>query len=169
VGLVGQDSNPEGPPAAAEPAQGNTVVLLEQLSNPSEFLRPRRNRGLDQGKRQAPRPAGQRLQVQRRLDEHQILELVRRYVAGESVRELAGGFGIHRTTVLEHLAKRDVERRPNRRKLTDAQVAEAARIYKGGGSLEDLGQQFGVSAETVRKELRQAGVTRRPVGRPRRS
>jgi DNA-binding CsgD family transcriptional regulator len=104
--------------------------------------------------------------MQRRLDEAQILELIRRYVAGESVRDLAAGFRIHRTTVLEHLAKRDIERRPNRRKLTDAEVAEVARMYEAGSSLEDLGEQFGVSAETVRKELRQAGVTRRPSGRP---
>jgi DNA-binding CsgD family transcriptional regulator len=107
--------------------------------------------------------------VQRRLDEAQILELVRRYVAGESVRELAAGFRIHRTTVLEHLTKWGVERRPNRRKLSDTEVAQAARIYAGGVSLEELGEQLGVSAETVRKELRQASVTRRPAGRPRRS
>jgi uncharacterized OB-fold protein len=34
VGLVGRDSNPEGPPAAAEPAQGNTVGLVGRDSNP---------------------------------------------------------------------------------------------------------------------------------------
>jgi predicted ArsR family transcriptional regulator len=92
--------------------------------------------------------------------------LAERYLAGESVPALAASFGIHRTTVLEHLERRGVQRRPKRRKLSDAQVIEATRAYAEGASLKELGAQLGVSAETVRNELARAGGPIRPPGRP---
>jgi hypothetical protein len=144
------------------------VALVEQLSNLSSVQEL-----AERPVRQAPavnRPKPETiLQVQRRLLPAEILELVSRYGARESVRGLAAAYGVHPTTVASHLERHGVQRRPNIRNLSDDEVNEAARLYGVGASLEHLGSRFSISAETVRKELRAAGVQRRPAGRPRRS
>lgn len=141
------------------------VVLLEQLSNPLVKSRQVRFGPSDQGRRAQPR----QLQVQRRLDEAAVLELVRRYVAGESVVMLARAFGLHRTTVLEHLERRGVPRRQVTAKLSPSQVVQAAERYRAGWSVKDLAADFGVGSETMRTTLVAAGVVMRPKGRPRTS
>jgi len=62
---------------------------------------------------------GRNVRRQVRLDEKQVLSLVGEYVAGSSVRELVKQWGVHRTTVISHLERAGVERRPNMRKMTD--------------------------------------------------
>jgi transposase len=116
-----------------------------------------------------PRPVVPRqLQRQLRLEEREILQLISDYVSGASVPELAARYQIHRTTVIEHLQRHAIPRRPQTRKLTDAQVEEAAQRYASGVSTIQLGQHYGVDTETIRKELHRAGVQLRPArGRPR--
>jgi hypothetical protein len=144
------------------------VALVEQLSNLSSVqqLAERPVRRAPAANRPKPETI---LQVQRRLLPAQVLELVSRYVAGESVRHVAAAYGIHQTTVASQLERQGVQRRPNIRKLSDAEVSQAAQLYRAGASLEHLGTRFSVSPETVRKELRAAAVPRRPAGRPRRN
>jgi transposase-like protein len=144
------------------------VALVEQLSNlfSVQVLADGPVKRMPAATRAKPETI---LQVQRRLPPPEILELVSRYEAGESVRGLAEAYGIHQTTVASHLERHRVARRPNVRKLSDAEVGEATQLYGSGASLDELGGRFGVSAETLRKELRAAGVPRRPPGRPRRS
>ena len=104
-------------------------------------------------------------QQQRRLDAHEIEFLASQYVAGKSVRELTESWGIHRTTVLDHLERLDIPRRRNTRKMTDRQVNEAAELYRAGSSLAKLGALFDVDPQTVNRELKRAGITLRPPGR----
>jgi transposase-like protein len=124
-----------------------------------------RFRPADQGRR----PPVRTLQRQRRLGEAEVLELVQRYVAGETVVMLARAFGLHRTTVLEHLELRGVPRRQVTAKLSPSQVDKAAELYRAGSSLKVLAADFDVAAETMRRTMVLAGVSMRPKGRPRTS
>ena len=100
-------------------------------------------------------------QKQVRLGEREVLKLVSQYIEGLSVPELVERWGVHRTTVLDHLERQGVPRRATKRRLSDAQVAEAAELYRAGSSLASLGRQFRVSATTMSKELKAVGVPSR--------
>jgi lambda repressor-like predicted transcriptional regulator len=102
------------------------------------------------------------LQKQHRLEAQQIAQLVAKYMTGASVRQLTRDFKIHRTTVLNHLEREGVPRRPNTRKLTDEQVAEAAELYEQGWSMLRLGRHYEVDDETVRRTLKRSEVVLRP-------
>ena len=103
----------------------------------------------------AKTPAVQR---QRRLDQTQVDDLTSRYVNGESVGHLATAFEINRTTVIGHLDRRGIERRPHVRKMTDALVSEAADLYEAGLSLAVVAKRVGVDDRTLRREFGRAGV-----------
>jgi transposase-like protein len=105
-------------------------------------------------------------QGQHRLTQAEANELAARYNDGSTICELAGLYGIHRTTVMALLERYDVSRRPSGRKLTDADVAEAARLYASGLSLAKVAARFGVHARTVREELVKAGQRSGPEGPP---
>jgi hypothetical protein len=83
--------------------------------------------------------ARKRIRKQRHLDPDQILSLVAEYVQGQSVAQLSRSWKIHRTTVMDHLERNEVPRRPAKRKMTDAQVEQAER-YRSGESLARLGE-----------------------------
>lgn len=89
-----------------------------------------------------------------RLRTEQIDELVTLYRGGQSVRQLAEHFAVNRTTVLAHLERRDVARRPATRKMTDVQVEQAAKYHQAGESLTRIAVRFDVDRATVTKELR---------------
>lgn len=97
-------------------------------------------------------------QNQVRLSPAGVDELVLAYQQGATVRELVEQFGVHRTTVLDHLKRRGIARRANIRKLTDEQVQQAARYYRAGNSLVTTGMHFGVDGTTIAREFRKAGV-----------
>jgi uncharacterized protein (DUF433 family) len=105
-----------------------------------------------------PEPIEVARQHQVRLSPARVDELALAYQRGATVQELVEQFGVHRTTVLNHLKRRDVARRANIRKLTDEQVQEAARYYRAGNSLVTTGKRFGVDGTTIARELRQVGV-----------
>ena len=98
----------------------------------------------------------------RRMSEAEVDDLVTGYRDGSSVRSLATRFGVHRTTVLCHLDRRNVERRPNVAKLVGASLEKATRLYVSGLSLAAVGKQMNVSARTVASALSDAGVVLRP-------
>ena len=116
-----------------------------------------------------PPPAGvTRLrQIQKRLPAEEIMALVKQYESGASVSQLTTVFGIHRTTVLEHLKRHDIPRRPSIAKLTPAMITQATELYAAGWSYLKLGQHFDVNDSTVRKALVRHGVISRPPGRRR--
>lgn len=81
---------------------------------------------------------------------------------GFTVRQLVEQFGVHRSTVLAHLERRDIPRRPHVAKLTETDIAIAADRYRQGQSLATLAEAFEVNAETIRKSLLRTGVQIRP-------
>jgi len=88
------------------------------------------------------------------------------YEAGETTKELAAEYGIHRVTVSSHLRWAGIPLR--RSGLNAAQIAEAADLYRAGYSSERIAERFGVNADTVIRALRRAGVAiRRRRGGPR--
>ncbi len=70
------------------------------------------------------------------------MELIKSYEAGRSVRDLAQQYRIHRTTVLAHLERNGIRRRPHIPKLIDQQTEEAARLYESGLSPKKVGDRF---------------------------
>ena len=109
-----------------------------------------------------PRSLDRALQRQVRLSDKQVAELIAQYEAGHSVRQLGAQFGINRETVLEHLKRAGVPRRPNVRKMSDAQVVRAVELYANNLSLAKVAVQFDVNAATIRREFAVAGIAIRP-------
>jgi DNA-binding CsgD family transcriptional regulator len=93
-------------------------------------------------------------QAQHRLTASELDELVARYLAGRSTRQLAREFEVHRFTVVNHLERLGIPRRGNVRKLSNADVTLAARLHRDGASLASLGKRFGVDRETVARGMR---------------
>ena len=93
------------------------------------------------------------IQKQTRLSEAQVKKLIADYQKGSSVSELAKQYKIHRTTVMDHLKRADVPRRPHLRKMTDEQVQEAVRLRAKGASFAELGRRYGVDPSTISNVL----------------
>jgi DNA invertase Pin-like site-specific DNA recombinase len=89
---------------------------------------------------------------------------VEAYLSGSTVKNLAATYGIHRTTVLDHLKRQGVPRR--RSKLNRVDIDKAVSLYAQGNSGEAIAAELRVAASTVRRELKRAGVTLRQRGRP---
>jgi DNA-directed RNA polymerase specialized sigma24 family protein len=98
--------------------------------------------------------------VQHRLRATEVDEVVAAYLAGERVNDLAARFGVHRTTVMAHLARRGAKR-PTRDWDTGA-LGTAAALYNQGLSLAAVADRFGINPSTVANRFRRAGVTIRP-------
>jgi DNA-directed RNA polymerase specialized sigma24 family protein len=97
--------------------------------------------------------------VFRRLEADKVAELVRGYVNGRCVDELASEFQISRSTIRCHLDRAGVARWW--RKLQPADVREAKRLYTSGLSLATVAVHLGVHASTVHSALRKAAVPMR--------
>lgn len=82
--------------------------------------------------------------------------LVADYLAGVAVGELAGRYGIHRSTVTAHLRRRNIPRR--RVGLDSGQQAEAVGLYRDGLSLRAISRRMGVDRKTVRASLVEANL-----------
>jgi DNA-directed RNA polymerase specialized sigma24 family protein len=81
------------------------------------------------------------------------------YRDGQTIKEVAVGYGIHRTTVTALLSRQGVKLR--RTGLTSEEIPEVALLYKEGWSLARLGARFDVNAATVWRALREAGIAMR--------
>ena len=92
-----------------------------------------------------------------RLTPTQITGLVDRYNAGATVYELGEAFGVHRTTVAEHLkrAGHTLRRQPP----SQATVKKMVKLYDAGFSLVNVGSQLGFDAETVRTHIKKQGTS----------
>jgi DNA-binding transcriptional regulator LsrR (DeoR family) len=106
-----------------------------------------------------PRDQPSSRQTQVRLDARQVAELAAAYSSGQTIKELATRYGVHRVTVRALLQRHGVERRQVG--LTDAQAAEACRLYPEGWSLARLAKRYDVHDMTVRRYLLLAGVVMR--------
>jgi len=83
-----------------------------------------------------------------RLSAADVSHLVRDYKSGTTIKELAKTFGIHRTTVMDHLRRQGVPKQG--RKLSHEQIRQAKYLRNSGMSYEAIGRVFGVDGETVR-------------------
>lgn len=108
-----------------------------------------------------PRTAPQVGQQQHRLNPDQVNELVATYQAGATLKALAARFSLHRVTVIAHLDRRKVARRPPVG-LSPAQARGAVQLYEDGLSISGIGVRLGFSPNTVRRYLVEAGVSIRP-------
>jgi len=86
-------------------------------------------------------------------------ELVRQYLSGADMHELAELWDLHRTTVAGHLRRANVPLR--RQGLSDEQLAEAIRLYGEGWSCQRMAERFGCATETIRQCLKAADVVLR--------
>lgn len=92
-------------------------------------------------------------------------DLIERYKAGATQRELASQFGVHRTTVTKILQRHGVE---PRRGLHPDLIDEAVRRYEQGESLATVGRALGADPGTVKARLIERGIAMRDThGRPR--
>ena len=96
-----------------------------------------------------------RRQVQVRLADDQVDELIVLYSTRDTVNELAARFGIHRTTVMKHIERAGVERRAG---IIDRHLHEARELYESGLSLAKVRHRFGVNGETVRQAFKRAAI-----------
>ena len=90
---------------------------------------------------------GSKIQRQVRLGEADIVQLVDDYCSGPMGMELSRRYGIHRTTVMEHLRRKGVPKQGP--KLTREQIAQAKYLRNLGMGYEKIGAVFGVDGETV--------------------
>lgn len=82
--------------------------------------------------------------------------LVGDYLAGMSVKSLAGRCGIHRATVFSHFRRRNVpSRRPG---LGLDEKVKAVRLARACVSIRAIGRRMGVDREVVRAALVEAGI-----------
>lgn len=96
--------------------------------------------------------------MQRRLSEHDVDDLVRDYESGSSIDALAARLDVNRTTIINHLDRRGIERRKSVRRMTDRSVRQAAKRYASGESLKVVAARFGVDARTLAREFKRAGI-----------
>lgn len=94
---------------------------------------------------------GTKIQRQVRLSEVDIIKLVDDYRSGLTVIELSRRYGIHRTTVMDHLRRRGVPKQGP--KLKREQITQAKYLRNLGISYEKIGAVFGVDGETVRNSF----------------
>lgn len=79
--------------------------------------------------------------------------------------QLAARFGIHRSTVGQHLRARGVDTTPPG--LDPDQLARAIRLYESGLPLSAVATKLSVPQSTVREHLLAAGVAMRAARKPR--
>jgi hypothetical protein len=94
------------------------------------------------------------------LNPQNIADIVVRYQAGETTRQIGSRYGISKTRVATVLREQGVAIR--RQGLTAEQASEAAKLYVGGKSLAWIGTRFEVSPTTIAATLRRQGIQLRP-------
>jgi hypothetical protein len=95
-------------------------------------------------------------QVHRRLPADQVDQLINRYLAGATLKQLGQQFHIHRLTVAGLLEQRGVSRRYG--SLAVDQITEAVKLYQSGLALAAVGEVLHVNATTVWHALQRRGI-----------
>lgn len=138
------------------------VDLLGQLSNPSDQVKqgiPTLERPDLMAIGSSSNRPGRHV---RRLSPTEVDTLIGRYRDGGTVNGLAGEFGIHRGTVMDHLRRHGIPRRSDAMRWTPEQLAQVTDLYREGLSAAAIGSQYGLDPSTVSKRLKRAGVKLRP-------
>ena|GEM_PF-3586861 len=101
----------------------------------------------------------------RKLSPDEIVDLVRQYQVGATIRSVAQQFGLHEQTVRAHLRRQGMALRPLRA-LTDAATAELVRLYVDKTwTMLELARKFRISESAVRKALIRECIPRRAQAR----
>lgn len=95
--------------------------------------------------------------VARRLPNERVDDLVDAYLRGASAGQLAVEFEIAKTTVLQHLERRQVPARPYR-KVHGELLNRAIGLYEAGGSLRSVAGELGITRGALTDAFRLAGV-----------
>jgi hypothetical protein len=103
---------------------------------------------------------GPKSRSKRFLTADDVINIMRRYGAGESTQQIGNRYGISKTRVASILREQGVIIR--RQGLNDEQVSEAATLYTAGKSLACLGSRYYVSHTTIAAALRREGIHLRP-------
>ena len=98
--------------------------------------------------------------VQNSVTPQMAVDMVARYEAGASIREVAAAFNVHRETAARHLRASGTQL--GKAGLTEEQAARAEVLYLSGQTLAQVGEKFGVSQGTVGRCLRERDVELRP-------
>lgn len=96
---------------------------------------------------------------QHRLTDAEAVAIALAYRRGATMKELAGQYGVHRTTVRACLVRLGVPLRDAG--ISAADHAEVIRLYGDGWSLARLAEKYGCDPSTVQRVLIEAGVLRR--------
>lgn len=91
-----------------------------------------------------------------RLSSAAAAEIVARYEAGETVKDIADLLGVDRQTVGKYLNRAAVPRRL--RSMNESQIDEAVRLYEQCLSLARVGERIGFTPWTVLRALRERGT-----------
>jgi hypothetical protein len=129
-----------------------------QLSNPS--IEPSGLRSAVQASATTARPGPHRTHT--RLRPVEVDDMVAAYRAGDSIEQLADRYGVHRTTVIAHLGRRQVQLRPTFAPWDHDALTAAAAYYASGASLATVADRFGVDPSTVANRFRRGGIPIRP-------
>src|SRR5437763_1389966 len=103
---------------------------------------------------QAPKTA---LRAGWKLTDAQRIDVVQRYIAGQSLTHLAAAFGVSRPAVAGLLRRRGISIRPQA-KLTEEQRGEAVERYIRGETSTQIAADFGVSHVAILGVLHRRGV-----------
>jgi len=92
-----------------------------------------------------------------KLTEAQRIDVVHRYIAGQSLTRLAAAFGVSRPAVAGLLRRRGIPIRPQT-KLTEMQRRQAVERYTRGETSTRIAADFGVSGVAILDVLHRRGV-----------
>ena len=172
--LCGDDPGPNEPssrlsnPASDQGQQDDLVVSLTGQGSQGTYRsrdlsRDEPNRALARPSAMPPEEKGRLSNpVQRRLQASDIDRLVAAYKAEATIAELADRFGVHRSTVSDHLNTGNVLRHARLKHWDEQALSAAAALYRGGASLATVAARFSLDPSTVANRFRRAGIPIRP-------
>jgi DNA-directed RNA polymerase specialized sigma24 family protein len=137
----------------------DVVAAYSNLSHPHKSAKVLRKlletiRASSREASEEPMPARK---LRRRLGAAGVAELVGRYEAGESVRQLSRAIDASGDAILRLLDEEGIQRRQPRY-LTADEKAEVVRRYQAGESTYQIEANMGVPKTTVARTLQRAGV-----------
>lgn len=140
----------------ARPAPGGTrPASAVPVSRPSpRVTKPER----------APRPRARPRTPTRSTLQIDVDDLVRRYQAGATLRDLAEHYHCSHEAVRSRLAGAGIELRRGRGVPIDLPIDDLVAAYDAGATAKQLAVEYGTSANTILCRLRAAGATLRAQG-----
>ena len=96
-------------------------------------------------------------QIQKRLSEKEVTEVILAYQEGISANALAREYGCDRHAIYNHLKKHGIKVSRNRIR-TEESVRQIIMLYESSIFIADIADQYDVSESTINRLLRENGV-----------